>query len=276
MFACLDSLKFDKKEFAQVREIPVSFGNHGFMLQGKLVLPVTAAAGNPVPGAILCHGFGAGYKSMESSALLMASRGIATVVFDLRGHGKSGGRLDDGFYDDMLDAYQMLVRLPEVDQSRIAFIGHSLGALSSIMAAQHLKRKPKVIVALSCPYDVESKILNISSHPSLSWLKKIIGLLWGVTMKYSGLTARINWNKFLGVWGKVKLSSALSQLDECAKLFVFCKDDTITPHKRFASTFACVGGRKKQIITGGRHSTPIDSEILRFEWGGWTVKHLTA
>jgi len=95
-------------------------------------------------------------------------------------------------------------------------------------------------------------------------------------MIYSGLSVRINWQKFLGVWTKMKLSAALYDLDECAKLFVFCEDDTITPHRRFARIFNRLRGRKKQILTAGTHASPIEAEILRFEWVGWTVSALTA
>ncbi len=276
MSVIVSLLKTGKSEFAQIREIPISFGSHGVTLHGKILLPAHASINCRVPGAVLCHGFGAGHKAMESSALLLANRGVAAIVFDLRGHGKSGGTLDDSFYEDILDAYQIFTRLPEVDQSRIALIGHSLGAFSSILAAQKLKKKPKAIVALSCPYEVESKLLAASSHRALLWLRKVVGLVWSASMRYSGLTARINWKKFLGVWTKMKLSAALSDLDECAKLFVFCENDTITPHKRFAHIFNKVRGRKKQIIACGAHATPIEAEILRFEWIGWTISALTA
>jgi len=170
----------------------------------------------------------------------------------------------------------MFTALPEVDESSIALVGHSLGAFSSILAAQKLKIKPKAIIALSCPYEVESKLLSISSHPGFAWLRKIIEMVWSASMICSGLTVRINWKKFLGVWTKMKLSAALSDLDECAKLFVFCEDDKITPHRRFAHIFDKVRGRKKQILTAGTHGTPVEAEILRFEWVGWTVSALTA
>ncbi|HAV10382.1 MAG TPA: hypothetical protein DCX22_02035 [Dehalococcoidia bacterium] len=276
MSATVSLFKTGKTGFVRSREIPVLFGNHGVTLHGKVLLPAGAGVHNPVPGAILCHGFGAGHKAMESSALLLANRGIAAIVFDLRGHGESGGVLDDGCYEDILDAYQVFTALPEIDESSIALIGHSLGAFSSILAAQKLKKKPKAIVALSCPADVESKVLAVSSFRALLWLRKVIGWFWSLTMRYSGLTVRINWKKFLGVWAKAKISVALSDLGECAKLFVFCRDDTITPYRRFSRIFDKVKGNKKQIVTCGTHSTPIEAEILRFEWVGWTVSALTS
>ncbi len=134
----------------------------GIKVNGKIMLPAHASVSNPVPGAVLCHGFGADQNVMESSALLLVNKGIATIVFDLRGHGFSEGCLDGNFEADVIDAWRMLTNLPEVDSSRIALIGHSLGALASILAAKIVK--PKAIVALSCPYEIKGMMLKELSH----------------------------------------------------------------------------------------------------------------
>ena len=61
----------------EIKEVPVTFGDHSLKLEGKVILPCNACTDSPVPGAVLCHGFGASHKAMESSAKIMANQGIA-------------------------------------------------------------------------------------------------------------------------------------------------------------------------------------------------------
>ncbi len=257
------------------KEIPVVFGSHGIRLHGKIMLPAQATAANPVPGAVLCHGFGADRKVMESSALLLVKKGIATIVFDLRGHGLSEGCLDGNFYHDVIDAWQTLTGLPEVDKSRVALIGHSLGALSSILAARKIK-KPKAIVALSCPYEINGKLFNNPSHIAFPVARWAISLLWRATVWVSRLNVKVDWNKFLEALPQIKVSSALVELEECAKLFIFGASDPITPYHRFIPVYENAPGPKQKMVTRGSHATPVEAELLRFEWVGWAVSKLTA
>jgi pimeloyl-ACP methyl ester carboxylesterase len=238
------------------------------------MLPALASASNPVPGAILCHGFGADQNIMESSALLLVNKGIATITFDLRGHGFSGGWLDGNFYEDVINAWRMLISLPEVDSSRIALIGHSLGALSSILAAKIVK--PKAIVALSCPYEIKGTLLGNYLHKASTLTRWAINLIWRFATLFSGLKAKVNWKRFLESWSQMKLPSALAELDECDKLFVFSENDMLTPYKKFAQIYEKAPRPKQKMLTRGSHSTPIEAEILRFEWVGWVVSALNA
>jgi len=255
------------------REIPVIFGSNGIKLYGTIMLPASASASNPVPGAVLCHGFGADRKIMESSALLLVKKGIATIAFDLRGHGLSEGQLDGNFHDDMVDAWQVFNALPEVDSSRIGLIGHSLGAFSSILAARRIK-KPRAIVALSCPPEVNGRIFKDPSRVVLAlvgWLVTFIGKL---TIRFNGMKVKVDWRKFLESWIQLKLSSALAELDECAKLFVFSASDQLSPYNRFAQIYQEVPGPKQKMLTRGSHVTPVEAEMIRFEWIGWAVSTL--
>jgi pimeloyl-ACP methyl ester carboxylesterase len=269
------TLPHAEAEFAGRKEIPVVFGSHGIDLYGKIMLPANTSASNPVPGAVLCHGFGADRKVMESSALLLVNKGIATIVFDLRGHGLSGGCLDGNFYEDVIDAWQTLTGLPEVDSSRVALIGHSLGALSSILAARKIK-KPKAIVALSCPAEVNGMIYKDHSRKAFTLVMRMITLIWRITIWLKGMKVRVDWKKFLESFPQMKLSSALAELDECAKLFVFGASDLLTPYRRFIPVYEIAPGPKQKMLTGGSHGTPLEAEILCFEWVGWTVAALTS
>jgi pimeloyl-ACP methyl ester carboxylesterase len=265
----------DEEQFVKRKEMRYRLSPEagGIKVNGKIVLPVHASAFNLVPGAVLCHGFGADQNVMESSALLLGKNGIATIVFDLRGHGLSEGCLDGNFGSDVIDAWKLLTSLPEIDGSRIALIGHSLGALSSILAAKTVK--PKALVALSCPYEMKETVPEKPSHKVSPWARWAITLLGRLVIRFNHLKAKVDWGKCLEYWPQVKLSVALAELDECDKLFVFSKDDMITPYKKFARIYEDAPEPKQKMLTRGSHSTPVEAEILRFEWVGWVVSALT-
>jgi pimeloyl-ACP methyl ester carboxylesterase len=244
----------------------------GIKINGKIMLPPQASASHPVPAAVLCHGYGADQNVMESAALLLVNKGIATIVFDLRGHGSSEGSLDGNFDEDVIDAWRMLTSLPEVDGSRVALIGHSLGALASILAAKTVK--PKAIVALSCPYEIKGKVLNDLSNKAFPLLRWLVTLIWRFITLFMGMKVKVSWKKFLESWSQMKLSSALAKLDACDKLFIFSEGDMITPYRKFAQIFENAPGPKTKMLTRGSHQTPLEAEILRFEWVGWVVSAL--
>jgi hypothetical protein len=188
----------DSKIENRVRELPVTFGSNGLKLTGKAYLPETASADSPVPGAVLCHGFGSSHRAMKDSARIMASRGVATFIFDFRGHGTSEGAIDGKQADDVVDAWHTLKQFPEVDKNRMGLIGHSLGAMSAIVAAGKVG-SPKVLISLPCPHipknemtsatpldygkwgSKHSHVVEIPRHGSPPWLtglSAIIARLW--------------------------------------------------------------------------------------------------
>jgi len=86
---------------------------------------------------------------------------------------------------------------------------------------------------------------------------------------------KVNWKPFLKSLPSMDLSSALRDLDECEKLFVFSAGDRLTPYKKFAQIYEKAPRPKQKMLTRGSHSTPLEAEILRFEWVGWLVKALS-
>jgi len=113
-----------------VRAFNVRFGRQ-VLLQGQVLSPDVT---HPVPGAILCHGLGSGQGAMRPSGLSLAKQGIVVLVFDFRGHGRSGGIFDGNTVEDVIDAWQWLSQFDGVDKERIALIGHSMGARAAILA----------------------------------------------------------------------------------------------------------------------------------------------
>ena len=283
----------DKGKAAEIKEFPIVFGNHEVKLRGKVLLPQDSNTGNPVPGAVLCHGFGAGRRAMEPSARVMASQGIATLIFDFRGHGSSEGAVDGKMVEDIVDAWNFLSQFPEVDRKRMGLIGHSLGAMSAIMATEKVGN-PRALIALTCPPETDSQLLadkpanigqwgrddsGITEYPkqgAFPWLRGIGALVSRVWMYLFGYRVRVDWQKFFEALPKMKMSEVLGKLKDCSKLFVFCEGDKMTPYDKSVFVYEAACEPKKMLLAkGGFHTTPLVPGNLRSQWTNWAVRTLT-
>jgi pimeloyl-ACP methyl ester carboxylesterase len=87
---------------------------------------------------VLLHGAGSTRSSVLAHAAILARHGYGVVLFDARGHGRSGGRaMDFGWYGDhdTAAAVTFLQSQPDVDDERIAAVGLSMGGEEAIGAA---------------------------------------------------------------------------------------------------------------------------------------------
>lgn len=98
-------------------------------LYGSLILP---AGKGPFPAIVFAHG--SGQESREASmglAMLYASNGIASLIFDKRGVGRSEGEhwaaSFSDYADDLLAAVKLLKTFPEINKDKIGLYGHSQG-----------------------------------------------------------------------------------------------------------------------------------------------------
>ena len=276
----------------KIRELPVTFDSHGLRLKGKVLFPDGANINYPIPGAVLCHGFGASHRAMESSARIMASQGIAAFIFDFRGHGSSEGALDGKMADDIVAAWNTLRQFPEIDKKRMGLIGHSLGAMSAIMAAEKVE-SPRALIALSCPPQVDSEQLagmpanfgqwgfennSIIEYPrqgAFPWLKGMAAILSRVWMYLFGYRVRVDLKNFFRITSQMKMMEVLQGLGNCSKLFVFCEGDNITPYQKSVLVYQAASEPKTKILAkGGFHTTPLMPGSLRSQWINWTVATL--
>jgi uncharacterized protein len=86
----------------------------------------------------LLHGAGSTRSDVLNHAVLLARHGYGVLLFDARGHGRSGGRaMDFGWYGDQDTgaAVSFLRSRPDVDDERIGVIGLSMGGEEAIGAA---------------------------------------------------------------------------------------------------------------------------------------------
>ena len=86
------------------------------------------------PAVVLMHGFAGDRLSLSVLARRLAGAGYAVLALDARGHGENRNPLPrgfvraDAFYDDFAAAVDHLRASPFVDGSRLAVMGHSMGA----------------------------------------------------------------------------------------------------------------------------------------------------
>jgi pimeloyl-ACP methyl ester carboxylesterase len=129
----------------------------GFTLAGTLSKPSDAATTRK-PAVILTAGAGpldrdaltAGIPILGQLASALADAGFIVLRYDKRGVGQSGGRTEIAsladFSDDQRAAVKFLSSRKDVDDKRIAVIGHSEGGLVSLLSAA--KEKHIAAVAL--------------------------------------------------------------------------------------------------------------------------------
>lgn len=110
-----------------VRAEEVRFTGGAGELAGTLFLP---RAPGPHPAAVLVHGSGPETRrAYVFYARFLARRGIGALAYDKRGTGGSGGALYGtdyaGYAADARAALRHLAARPEVDASRVGFVGWS-------------------------------------------------------------------------------------------------------------------------------------------------------
>lgn len=107
----------------------VSFGNGNVTLSGTLLLPLTNA---PHPAVVFLHGSGAeGRFGSRFLAEHFTRYGIAALIYDKRGVGKSTGDWKQSNFDDLagdaVAAINFLQQRAEINKRKIGIYGHSQG-----------------------------------------------------------------------------------------------------------------------------------------------------
>jgi pimeloyl-ACP methyl ester carboxylesterase len=114
--------------------------------------PTAAGAAGRMPAVILLSGSGVGDRdglvqgipTLAQLAGTMAEAGFLAVRYDKRGFGQSGGRSESAtiqdYAEDVRAVVRWLQRRKDVDQKRIAVVGHSDGAWVALLAAAREKR----------------------------------------------------------------------------------------------------------------------------------------
>jgi pimeloyl-ACP methyl ester carboxylesterase len=115
---------------------PVAFTSQRIELHGWYVRPAPALS--PRPAVALVHGWSANALQMMPLAALVHHAGFGALLFHARGHGTSeqdGPVTIASFAEDIRSALRLLAGRPDVDGSRLAVVGHSIGGAAAILVA---------------------------------------------------------------------------------------------------------------------------------------------
>lgn len=268
----------------------IDFSTEQGQLHGEILLP---KGEGPFPGAVLCHGMGSDHRAMRPSAQRLVRRGIATLTFDFRGHGRSDGVLDGDLVQDVTAALEFLRRHVKIDPHRIALVGHSMGAMAALHAAAALSNI-QALVFLSSPGEINGRFAqvwaplypkavragsliiefpHIGSFPMLGRLQGMLSRLW---MWLRGYRLRINLEKSMESWAKLNPSIAIEKIGAFPKLFVHCKGDKLTPYEGALKLYEKAAPPKEFLLSkGGFHAAPLFPGKLRGKWIAWLVSILT-
>jgi pimeloyl-ACP methyl ester carboxylesterase len=97
---------------------------------------------------ILLHGYGANRLEMLTRAEFLAGHGYGVLLYDMRGHGESGGNLrTNGWLEvkDVAAALDFLQSQADIDPHRIGILGFSVGGQVALRAAGQNKRLKAVV-----------------------------------------------------------------------------------------------------------------------------------
>ena len=100
---------------------------HGWFLSAK---------GKLVKGTIVfSHGNAGSIGHHLGFAMWLVEAGYNVFMYDYRGFGKSGGKLDrEGMVEDVKGAFAYVAGRPDVDAGKLVSYGHSLGGAKSVTA----------------------------------------------------------------------------------------------------------------------------------------------
>lgn len=130
-------LKRAKAEPKSFREEEISFANGDVSLSGTLLLPNGKAKN---PAVVLVHGSSPNERTAYRSwARRFAESGVAALVYDKRGSGKSTGNTRaasmENLADDALAGIRMLKLRRDIDAGKVGIAGHSQGGWIAPLAA---------------------------------------------------------------------------------------------------------------------------------------------
>jgi dienelactone hydrolase len=105
-----------------------------------------------LPGVIVAHGFSGSKQLMLGYGYTLSRAGYAVMLLDFVGHGANGQPMDtqgDALQQGLDVAYEALIEMPQVDPSRIALLGHSMGSGAVMQAGIEQPERYRAVVAVS-------------------------------------------------------------------------------------------------------------------------------
>jgi pimeloyl-ACP methyl ester carboxylesterase len=135
------------------------------------------------------HGLGSGKDSPRNVVVAnrLVDAGIATLLFDLSGHGESDNDPRDGqeaFVEDLEAAFDWVRSRPEIDVERIGVAGSSMGGVVALEATRRRLIRPAALVLRAPPaephefahVDVPTLVIAGSHDPLLPMVRQAVAV----------------------------------------------------------------------------------------------------
>ena len=124
--------------------VPSSAGEvEGWLLPGRGV-----SRQRPGPAVIFAHGNGELIDFWPEPLAELRRMGVSVLLPEYRGYGRSPGwPSQEAITEDYVKFYDLLAARPEVDKSRIVFLGRSIGG--GAVCSLSLQRKPRAMILMS-------------------------------------------------------------------------------------------------------------------------------
>lgn len=144
-------------------DIDVTIPALGFSLAGTITTPPQVAGRLRYPAIILVPGSGpvdrdatvAGIPIFTQLAAALADKGFVVLRYDKRAIGQSGGRAEratlDDYAADVIAAVKWIRKRKDVDENRVAVIGHSEGGAVAMIAAAREEDDIDALVLIAAP-----------------------------------------------------------------------------------------------------------------------------
>lgn len=121
-------------------------------------LPYQRPEGERPPVVVIAHGYSADQAVMSPLARSLAEAGYAALTFDFRGHGSNTHRFEGDLVDDVSAVVDWAETSPLVDGSRIAVLGHSMGA-GAVLDFATQDDRPLAVVPVSGGWQVNDAVV---------------------------------------------------------------------------------------------------------------------
>jgi dienelactone hydrolase len=120
--------------------------------------PYQRPVGERPPVVAIAHGYSADRAIMSPMARSLARAGYAALTIDLRGHGSNPARFAGELQADVAAAVDWLEASPLVDGSRLAVLGHSMGA-GAVLDLATSDPRPAAVVLVSGGWQVRDQVV---------------------------------------------------------------------------------------------------------------------
>ena len=240
----------------------VEFRSGTLKIAGQLFLPNASQFAPPYPAVVICHGIGSRKESHGAFAGWMAQHGFAALCFDFRGHGESEGQLDDHTLDDVSAAIDFVTTRQEVDRSRVALRGSSMGGMLALHAAVNDARV-RAVAAIAPAVEAAT-----ADWIESGWLQKLL--------EREHLSARVDIASFVHYLRARNSRAEIAQLAPRAVLLIHCKNDELIPYHSSEGLYALAREPRKIIlIEDGHHRFAQQDEGVHRTTLEWFKKYLT-